>query len=101
MSKGTQQQIADALKGGSIIETTPNAPFAGSGEVLAANPDRRLLIVENRGANDIHLSFGGTASASTLTLAVGKQLFFEYPAPTNALNALADTADTAMYIAEA
>lgn len=90
-----------AMIRGPVTETTATVATA-AGQVLAENADRKFLVLQNRGAQALYISFGGTAGSDKLKLAVDEKLVLQ-PAPTNAISAISADAvsGTSLYIAEA
>ena len=52
---------ADDFPSGSLTSIFPTVNTSST-ILLTANPDREYLVIQNIGANDIYLNFGGTAS---------------------------------------
>lgn len=52
---------ADDFPSGSLTSTFPTVNTSST-VLLTANPDREYLVIQNIGANDIYLNFGGAAT---------------------------------------
>lgn len=84
-----------------VLEVTGTASATSNTE-LAANANRIYLFIQNLSSAAIHVSFGGTASTSTLRIDAGGSIVFEgNTTPTTAINIIRTTAGQNFYIAHA
>jgi len=91
-----------AIASGMALSEVAGSASLSSTQVLAVNPARRYLLIQNLSAAALHLSFSGVAATSTLRLDSGASLCFEASAvPTNALRLLGTQAGQNYYIAHA
>lgn len=93
LGQGPTQMIPSAGTDRSKLVTT------ASGVLIPANTARRKFFIKNDGANNIWINFGGTASAvaggGNFKIASGGG-YFEFTGYTGVINAIAETADTAV-----
>lgn len=82
--------------------TTDATVGDASAQLIAANDNRRLLIIQNTHAsNDLHLGFGVNATTSMLKVAAGRDVSFKDGyVPTCAVNGIASGAGTTVVIVE-
>lgn len=91
----------DPVKSISLSEITGIAPDADN-EVLTANPGRNYLLIQNLSSAPFHISFGGTATTSTLRIdAFGSIVFDGGVVASNAIRMIRTVAGQQYYIAHA
>jgi hypothetical protein len=89
------------LSSAAITETTGTAASTST-EVLASNSTRNYLLIQNLSTAPFHISFGGTASTSTLRIDGGGTLIFEGRfVPTSSVRMIRTEASQSYYIAHA
>ena len=73
-----------------------------STEILAANSARKFLLLQNNGANNIHVSLDGTAATTSdfVVASGGGSLELSTGVPTGQINGLAVTASTDLVVLE-
>lgn len=76
-----------------VYNQTAPAVTTTSSQVLAANPNRRALIIQNTGAANVYISFSATATNANMVLTPGQIVDFE-KVPTNVVTALGVGAST-------
>ena len=83
-------------------QSTVSVSNTTSTEILASNTARKYLLLQNNGANDIHLSMDGTAATTSdfVIASSGGSLELATGVPTGQINGLAVTASTDIVVLE-
>ena len=83
-------------------QSTVSVSNLTSTQIVAANTDRKYLLLQNNGANNIHLSLDGTAATTSdfVLASGGGSLELAEGVPTGQINGLALPASTALVVLE-
>lgn len=86
---------------GTLANGAETAVSSTAVSVLAANADRKKLIVQNVGANAVRVGTTGVAATTGVRLAAGAALVVDMPhCPTNAIFAIRESADSTVLAQE-
>lgn len=85
----------DVSAGGTLANGAETAVSSSAVMVMGANPNRKKLIVQNTGANNVRVGVAGVTATTGLRLTGGASVIFDMPdCPTNAIFAIREAADS-------
>lgn len=73
---------------------------AASVEALPANPGRAYLLIQNRGAVDVYLVFGGTAAVNSGVKLAADGYYEPYVAPRSSVNVITSSGSSNVVLVE-
>lgn len=101
----TSQDVFQAILTGNTFGTLFNgvetAVSSTAVSVVAANPVRKKLIIQNTGANTVRIGVSGVTATTGFRITPGGSFVFDMPhCPTSQIFAIRETADSTVFAQE-
>jgi hypothetical protein len=86
--------LASGTSTGTLNNGAETAVGAAAVQIIAANANRKSLIIQNTGLTNMRVGAAGVTTTTGVRLASGDTLILELPVATNAIFAIRETTDT-------